>query len=129
MEKIWNKFGKEILKYYANKGTQITYIPYTSREEIYRSLFSLNYYICFVIDGTGLMSGSINTFGDCVSEIIEETLGETVYFKIVVYHGHAVSGLKCTEKIFQIIVNLQLTQIVYKTSSKELILTVAKEMD
>ena len=98
MKRIWNKFGREILKYYANKGTQITYVPYTSREEIYRSLFSLNYYICFVIDGTGLMFGSINIFGKCVSEIIEETLGETVYFKIIVYHGHAVSGLKCVEK-------------------------------
>ena len=95
MKRIWNKFGREILNYYANKGTHITYVPYTSREEIYRSLFSLNYYICFVIDGTGLTSGSINT---CVSQIIEDTLGETVYFKIVVYHGHAVSGQKCVEK-------------------------------
>ena len=51
MKDIWNKFGRGILKYYADRGTHITYVPYTSVSEVYRIL-QVQFYICFVIDGT-----------------------------------------------------------------------------
>ena len=96
---IWNKYGKEILKYYENRGTQITYIPYTSRREIYDSLFDLKYYVCFVIDGTDLMGEKINLIKNWVSDLMKDAaFGGQPYFKIIVYHGHAVSKRKCVEK-------------------------------
>ena len=97
MKEIWNKFGREILKYYANKGTQITYIPYTTHEEIYESLF-LRYFICFVIDGTDLMGGTINFFKTWISDIMKDAPRGTSCFKVIVYHGHAVNRQKCVEK-------------------------------
>ena len=99
MEKIWKKYGKKILKYYENRGTQITYIPYTSPEEIYESLFTLKYYVCIVIDGTDLMIYSINHLKNWVSEFMKDAaLGGTPYFKVIIYHGHAVRGKECVEK-------------------------------
>ena len=99
MKKIWNKYGREILKYYENRGTHITYILYTSPEEIYESLFDLKYYICFVIDGTDLMGKDINLIKNWVSDLMKDAaLGGIPYFRIIVYHGHAVSGKECVEK-------------------------------
>ena len=99
MEEIWNKFGNEILKYYENRGTHITYIPYTSPEEIYESLFTLKYYVCFVIDGTDRMGGTLNLIANWVSDLMKDAaLGGMPYFKAIVYHGHAVSEKECVEK-------------------------------
>ena len=99
MEMIWNRYGREILKYYENRGTKITYIPYTSPQEIYESLFDLRYYICFVIDGTDLMSDTINSVTNWVSGFMKDAaLGGIPYFKVVVYHGHAASEKECVEK-------------------------------
>ena len=98
MEMIWNKFGRGILKYYASRGTLITYIPYTSPEEIYESLFDLKYYVCIVIDGTDLMDSAMNRSKNWVSDLMDNTaLGGTPYFRIIIYHGHAVSEKECVE--------------------------------
>ena len=99
MKEIWNQYGREILKYYENRGTKITYVPYTSPEEIYKSLFTLKYYICFVIDGTDLMGKTIDYVTNWVSDLMKDAaLGGIPYFKIIVYHGHAVSEKECVEK-------------------------------
>ena len=88
MKKIWNRYGREILNYYANKGTEITYIPYTSPEEIYRSLFGIKYYICFVIDGTDLMGGDIKYVKKWVKEAMRNSLDRPSNFRAIVYHSH-----------------------------------------
>ena len=99
MIKIWNKYGEEILKYYENRGTQITYIPYTSPREIYESLFDLKYYVCFVIDGTDRMGETIDLISNWVSDLMKDAaFGGMPYFKIIVYHGHAVREKECVEK-------------------------------
>ena len=99
MENIWNIFGREILNYYENRDTHITYIPYTSPEEIYESLFDLKYYVCFVIDGTDLMSNSIHRSKNWISDFMKDAaLGGIPYFRVIVYHGHAVSEKECVEQ-------------------------------
>ena len=87
MKKIWNRYGREILNYYASKGgTHITYIPYRSPEEIYKYLFGIQYYICFVIDG---MDNSIKYFKKWVNEAMRKyQLERPSNFRAIVYHGH-----------------------------------------
>ena len=95
MKNIWNKFGREILKYYGNRGTHIAYIPYTSPEEIYGSLFLLKYYVCFVIDGTNQMP--IEYIKKWVSDTITDSqLEGKSKFRVIVYHGH--DSTDCVEK-------------------------------
>ena len=55
MKDIWNKFGKGILNYYSTRGTDISFVPYTSSEKLCDSL-TLKYFICFVLDGTVSMA-------------------------------------------------------------------------
>ena len=95
MIEIWNKYGKEILKHYANRGNQITYIPYTSPEEIYQSLFSLfslfllKYYTCFVIDGNNLMGGTIEYVKKRILDAMKDSqLEGPSTFKVIIHHGH-----------------------------------------
>ena len=90
MKKIWNKYGKEMLNYYASRGgTHITYIPYTSPEEIYRSLYGIKYYICFVIDGTNFMAEDIKYAKKWVKEAMRNSqLDRPSNFRAIVYHGH-----------------------------------------
>ena len=38
MKDIWNKFGKGILNYYSTRGTDISFVPYTSSEELCKAL-------------------------------------------------------------------------------------------
>ena len=38
MMKIWNKFGEAVLQYYRNTGTDIKYVPYTSVDDVYKSI-------------------------------------------------------------------------------------------
>ena len=93
MKNIWNKFGREILNYYASRGTEITYIPYTSPEKIHKLLFLNNYYICFVIAGTELMHYSFKYARKWVSEVMKNSkLEGPSKFKVIVYHGHHHSG-------------------------------------
>ena len=100
MKKIWNIFGRGILNYYEKRDRQITYIPYTSPREIYESLFDQKYYVCFVIDGTDLMGETINHIKNWVSDfMVDAALGGTPYFRVIVYHGHAVSEKECVENI------------------------------
>ena len=92
---IWKIFGKEILKYYRDRGTHITYTTYTSPKEIYDSIFSPIYYVCFVIDGTeldrGIKSRALDVMTNtCLIECISN-------FKVIVYHGHTVDDKKCIE--------------------------------
>ena len=98
MEKIWNKYGREILNFYANRGITITYIPYTYPLDIYRSLFSPNYYICFVIDGTVEACSNLYINTVLVQSIIEvcSDLG-TLHSRVIIYHGHGVENRKCIE--------------------------------
>ena len=89
MKTMWNKFGREILNYYASRGTEITYIPYTSPEKIHKSLFLNNYYICFVIAGTELMRNAFKYARKWVSEVMKNSKIEgPSKFKVIVYHGH-----------------------------------------
>ena len=97
IKEIWKIFGKEILAYYRNRGTHISYIPYTSPEEIYESLFSPVYYVCFVVDGTDLMGSDLKHAKRWVSEAMKDSDVYTSNFKVIVYHGHAVKRKKCIE--------------------------------
>ena len=97
MKIIWNTFGKEILTYYGNRGTQITFIPYTSPKEIYESLFSPVYYVCFVVDGTDFMGVALKHAKRWVSDVMKDSDADTSNFKVIVYHGHAVEDQKCIE--------------------------------
>ena len=101
MKNIWNKFGWEILKYYSNKGIHITYIPYTSPEEIYKSLFIPNYYVCFVIDGANQKCVSFGSsyYKYYVSSSMKRYTNEgTAYFRVIIYHGHGLDDQECTER-------------------------------
>ena len=91
MIRIWNKFGRAILKYYADEedGPAITYIPYTSFDEVYKN-FSLRYNICFVIDGTGSMHREIQKARISVQQFISkyQEQGKESQFKVVIYRDH-----------------------------------------
>ena len=99
MKNIWDKFGQAILKYYLDtKGTNIKYIPYTSTDEILKSLVSVNYFICFVIDGTGSMSREIERARISVGQFIKKykERGSETEFKVVIYRDH------CDNKVIEI---------------------------
>ena len=91
MKDIWDKFGRGILKYQNQKqGTNISFVPYTTYEEVNEPLFPINYYICFVIDGTGSMNLDITrvrlSVGQLISSFISE--GNSAQFRVVVYRDH-----------------------------------------
>ena len=91
MVRIWNKFGRAILTYYAHQkdGADITYIPYTSFDEVYKKL-SLRYNICFVIDGTGSMHREIVKVRISVQQLISKYQEQVMalHFKVVIYRDH-----------------------------------------
>ena len=124
MKNIWNKFGREILQYYANKGTHIKYIPYTSLKEIYEFLFTPNSYVCFVIDGTNLMGDTFMYIKHWVLGLMRDLEGKS-YFKVVVYHGHCLLR-KCVDNFQMILVLLQMERA-YRISSKILKCIVIKK--
>lgn len=96
MKNIWDKFGQAILKYYLDtKGTNIKYIPYTSSDEVYKTLVSVNYFICFVIDGTGSMSREIERARISVGQFIKKykERGGEAEFKVVIYRDHCDDNL------------------------------------
>ena len=91
MKNIWNKFGKGILNYYSKTSeSMITYVPYTSFEDVTISLTSIKCYICFVIDGTGSMLREIKktciSVGQLISKYKDHATGSE--FKVVVYRDH-----------------------------------------
>ena len=91
MIKIWNKFGPGILNYYREKdGTGITFVPYTTYEEVNTSLLPLDYYICFVIDGTGSMSRDISRAVISVGQLVKRfaSRGSSSKFRVVIYRDH-----------------------------------------
>ena len=91
MIKIWNKFGKGILKYYLQThGTKIKYIPYTSVDEVYKTQLSVEYNICFVIDGTGSMCREIEKARISVGQFISKykERGTESKFTVVIYRDH-----------------------------------------
>ena len=91
MKDIWNKFGKGILNYYYKKEkTGITFVPYTTYEEVNHSLFSAKYLICFVIDGTGSMCRDIDRAKVSVGQLIQhfKEKGSSSEFRIVIYRDH-----------------------------------------
>ena len=87
MRAIWNKFGKGILNYYSTRGTKITYVPY---DDLTKPLTSIEYYICFVIDGTGSMITEINKARVSVGRFIDKYKEHTteLQFKVVIYRDH-----------------------------------------
>ena len=89
MRDIWNKFGRGILNYYADRGTHITYVPYISFTEVYKFL-QIQFYICFVIDGTMSMLTEIKKVRISVGQFIRKykRLGKLPRFKVVIYRDH-----------------------------------------
>ncbi|KAI6650384.1 hypothetical protein LOD99_5821 [Oopsacas minuta] len=94
MKNIWNKFGKGILKYHANRGTQIEFIPYTSLEEVLKAFQTFKFRICFVIDGTASMHSDIDKARVSVGQLISKyrTQGHGAMFSIVIYRDHCDGG-------------------------------------
>ena len=93
---VWNKFGRGILNYYyKTEKTQITYVPYTSYEEVNQALLPVKYFICFVIDGTGSMSSDIARAKVSVGQLIQHFLsrGNSSEFRIVIYRDHCDSNI------------------------------------
>ena len=88
MVRIWNKFGRAILSYYADEkeGTEIAYVPYISFDEVHKNL-SLRYNICFVIDGTGSMHREIQKVRISVKQFISkyQEQGKESQFNVVIY--------------------------------------------
>ena len=116
LKEIWKKFGIEILAYYRSRGTHIKYIPYTSPEEIYESIFSPIYYICFVLDGTDsivrgkleqlkkiffnpIETSNMSYFKGLIPKFMKDISSKegTSHFKVIVYHGHNVKNKNCIE--------------------------------
>ena len=89
MRDIWIKFGRGILNYYADRGTYIKYVPFTSFTEVYKIL-QVQFYICFVIDGTMSMLTEIKKVRISVGQFIRKykQLGKLPRFKIVIYRDH-----------------------------------------
>ena len=89
MINIWNKFGKAILNYYSTRDTKISFVPYTSSEELSNSI-SLKYFICFVIDGTVSMATEIRKTRISVERFIDryKELAYNSEFRVVIYRDH-----------------------------------------
>ena len=89
MKDIWNKFGKGILNYYSTRGTDISFVPYTSSEKLCDSL-TLKYFICFVIDGTVSMATEIKKTRISVGQFIDKykKLAYNSEFRVVIYRDH-----------------------------------------
>ena len=87
MRNIWNTFGKGILNYYSTRNIKISYVPY---EDLHKSLELIEYYICFVIDGTSSMLTEINKARISVEQFIDKykNLASQVHFKVVIYRDH-----------------------------------------
>ena len=87
MQKIWARFGRDILNYYAQQGTEISYVPLSLMDMKYGSS---QYYICFVIDGTGSMEKEIEKARLSVSKIVKsyQEEGSSCFFRIVIYRDH-----------------------------------------
>ena len=94
MRKIWTKFGRGILNYYSRLGTKISFIPFSLKDLEY--CFD-DYFICFVIDGTGSMSVDIDKARQSVAKIVKlyEMKNKNSHFKIVIYRDH------CDEDIIE----------------------------
>ena len=84
----WNKCGRGILNYHSTRGTKIKFIPYTSYDDINKSLNSIPHYICFVIDGTGSMLSEINKARISVGQFISKYNDLKSEFKVVIYRDH-----------------------------------------
>ena len=102
--KIWNKFGRGILRYHANEGTNIKFIPYVKKTSLYKALsqevaLSTKACICFVIDGTFSTSALIDKARWHVHHIATDLHFNTksLVFKIVIYRDHS-DGKKMIEQ-------------------------------
>ena len=98
MKDVWNKYGNGILNYVnVKQETTITFVPYTTFEQVNEPLLPINYYICFVIDGTGSMNIDIArvivSVGQLISSFISQ--GNSSQFRVVVYRDH------CDENIIE----------------------------
>ena len=96
MRDIWNKFGRGILNYlHQFQGTDISFVPYTTYDEVNRSLLPIKYFICFVIDGTGSMSRDISRVIVSVGQLINSFIsrGDSAQFRVVIYRDHCDSIL------------------------------------
>ena len=83
---IWNTFGKGILKYHANRGTEIQYIPYKALD----GSNNVEYDVCFVLDGTGSMRSEIDKARISIGQLISyyQKQGNPSKFGIVIYRDH-----------------------------------------
>ena len=88
MEKIWDKFGRGILKYYATKGVSIQYIPISSIKNTFQISESKEYHICFVIASTG-SERKLNNLCQIMDSY--QKYGKSASYKIVVYDNHSTS--------------------------------------
>ena len=98
MKDIWNKFGRGILNYHKQiQKTQISFVPYTTYEEINEPLLPISYFICFVIDGTGSMNLDISRVIMSVRQLIDSfiTKGNSAQFRVVIYRDH------CDERVIE----------------------------
>ena len=96
MKKLWNQFGRGILNYYSARGTKIKYTPYGSLDDLALSLAPLNYFICFVIDGTSSMATEIEKARVSVGEFISRYSEYESRFSVVIYRDH------CDKKLTEI---------------------------
>ena len=91
MKNIWDKFGEAILKYYLETNkVRIEYVPYVSTDHVYKTLTSVNYNICFVIDGTSSMDREIAKARISVGQFIDKyrKIGSETEFKVIIYRDH-----------------------------------------
>ena len=102
--KIWNKFGRGILKYHANEGANIKFIPYKKNTNLYKTVsheisLSTKVCICFVIDGTFSSSAQIDNVRRCVQYLPTKYYSSKIslVFKIVIYRDHC-DGKKIIEQ-------------------------------
>ena len=94
MVDIWSKFGRAILNYHSEKGNTISFVPYGPLE---LKAIATNFYICFLIDGTGSMREDIKRARDSVSKLAVQfqKRASKCRFRVVIYRDH------CDTKIIE----------------------------
>ena len=86
--KVWDLFGREILKYY--RGVRITFRPYQENNSELESSEITKFQICFVIDGTGSMVTDIEKVRISVQSIVNsyKKSNKLIEFRVVIYRDH-----------------------------------------
>ena len=87
MRNIWNKFGKGILNYYSTRDIKITYVRY---DDLTKFLSTIEFYICFVIDGTSSMLTELKKARDSVEQFVNMYMDHAsqLQLRVVIYRDH-----------------------------------------